>query len=277
MLKIGCHLSNAGGYYKTGLEALRIGANTFQIFTRNPRGARAKAVEPADFEALRVLMLENNFAPIIAHAPYTMNPCSKDPHLRGLAAEMMADDLARMELLPGNYYNFHPGSHTGQGVEAAVEQIASMLNSVLKTGQKTVVLLETMSGKGSEVGGAFEHLRDIITRVERQELLGVCFDSCHLFDAGYNVRDDLDGVLAKFDRIVGLARLRAFHINDSLNPCGSRKDRHALIGEGQMGLEATARIINHPLLRNLPFILETPTDSDGHAEEIALLKSLYTE
>lgn len=277
MFYIGCHLSASKGFLHMGKEALSIGANTFQFFTRNPRGAKAKALDPADAAALRDLMEENGFGPVVAHAPYTLNACSADPHLRELAAELMADDLARMEHLPGNLYNFHPGSHVGQGAETGIAQIASLLNGILKPDLRTTVLLETMAGKGSEVGRTFEELRQIIDRVELGERLGVCLDTCHISDGGYNVLEDFDGVLETFDRVLGLNRLKAVHLNDSMNPQGSHKDRHAKIGEGALGVEALARVINHPALRGLPFCLETPNELPGYAAEIALLKSLRTD
>ena len=277
MLKIGCHLSAAKGFLRVGEDALKIGANTFQFFTRNPRGSKARKPDEADAAALRELLKENGFAELIAHAPYTMNPCSRDPGIRELAENMMAGDLRLMELLPGNYYNFHPGSHVGQGVDAGVERIAAALNRVLAPGQNTTVLLETMAGKGSEVGGRFEELRSILDRVDLSDRMGVCLDTCHVFDAGYDIVNDLDGVLKEFDRTVGLGRLRAVHLNDSMSPFGSRRDRHARIGEGTIGFEALARVINHPLLRGLPFCLETPNELAGHAEEIRRLKDAYHE
>ena len=277
MLKIGCHLSASKGFLHMGGDALKIGANTFQFFTRNPRGSKAKKPDEADAAALRKLLLEHGFAPLIAHAPYTMNPCSKDPGLRELAKNMMTEDLGRLELLPGNYYNFHPGSHVGQGSETGIERIASVLNGVLSAGQHTTVLLETMAGKGSEIGGRFEELKSILDRVELSGQMGVCFDTCHVFDAGYDIVNDLDGVLREFDRIIGLRRLRAVHLNDSMNPIGSRRDRHARIGEGRIGFEALARVVNHPLLRDLPFCLETPNELEGHAKEIRMMKDAYCE
>lgn len=276
MFIIGCHLSAAKGLEQMGKTALSIGANTFQYFTRNPRGAKAKAIDPADAQRLRKLMQEHQFPVILAHAPYTLNACSADSHLRELAQEMMADDLARMEEhLPGNLYNFHPGSHVGQGSETGVSLIAQALNRVLRPGQSTTVLLETMAGKGSEVGRSFQELRDILNQVECAQCMGVCLDTCHISDAGYDITGALDDVLEEFDRIIGLSRLRAIHLNDSLNPPGSRKDRHAKIGQGSIGLEPLVRIINHPLLRRLPFYLETPNELDGYAEEIRLLKGQY--
>ena len=277
MTYIGAHLSSSGGFAKMGRAALAIGANTFQCFVRNPRGAKAKAVNPADLEKLRVLMAEEGFGPFVAHAPYIMNPCSKDEGIRELAAEMMAGDLALMEHLPGNYYNFHPGSHVGQGVETGCRQIAGMLDRVVRPEQKTVVLLETMAGKGSEIGGRFEELRTILDLASCRDQLGVCLDTCHVSDAGYDIVDDLDGVLEEFDRIIGLPRLKAIHINDSLNPRGARKDRHALIGQGSIGTEAIVKIITHPALRGLPFLLETPTDDKGHGEEITMLREKIGE
>ncbi|MDE7262332.1 MAG: deoxyribonuclease IV [Oscillospiraceae bacterium] len=277
MTYLGAHLSSSGGYYKMGRDALAIGANTFQCFVRNPRGAKAKAVNPEDMVKLRALMEENHFGPIVAHAPYIMNPCSKDEGIRELAGRMMAEDLALMEHLPGNFYNFHPGSHTGQGVETGCRQIADMLDAVVTPELKTMVLLETMAGKGSEIGGKFEELRMILDMARCGDRLGVCLDTCHVSDAGYDIVNDLDGVLAEFDRTIGLDRLKAVHINDSMNPCGSRKDRHALIGEGTIGTEAILRVIAHPALKGLPFVLETPTDDKGHGEEIAMLREKLGE
>ena len=274
MFSIGCHLSSSGGFLAMGETARRIGATTFQFFTRNPRGSRAKAIDPADAAALRALLTAEGFGPIVAHAPYTINPCSKDERTREFARETLADDLARMEYLPGNLYNFPPGSHTGQGTDAGIAQIADTLNAILRPEQQTTVLLETMAGKGTEVGRRFEELRAIIDRVELGEKLGVCLDTCHVSDAGYDVAGNLDGVLAEFDRVIGLTRLRAVHLNDSLNPCGAHKDRHARIGEGTLGQETFRRIINHPALRNLPFVLETPNELDGYAREIALLRGM---
>lgn len=275
MFTIGAHLSCSGGYFRMGQDALSIGASTFQFFTRNPRGARAKAIDPEDMKMLDRLLVEQKFGKIVAHAPYTLNPCSSESRVRELAAEMFADDLARMEYLPGNYYNFHPGSHVGQGTQTGIKLIAQLLNTVLRKNQTTTVLLETMAGKGTEVGRSFEELYRIMERVALSEHLGVCFDSCHLSDAGYDLSGNLDGVLEEFDRIIGLKYLKAFHLNDSLNPCGSHKDRHACIGEGTLGLQTMISIINHPSLRHLPFILETPLDMSGHAKEIAQLKKYY--
>ena len=274
MFYIGCHLSASDGFLAMGRTALSIGANTFQFFTRNPRGSKAKAIDPADVEAFLALAAENEFGTLVAHAPYTINPCSKDEHTREFARMTLADDLKRMEHLPGNVYNFHPGSHTGQGMETGIAQIAETLNAILTPGLRTTVLLETMSGKGSEVGSRFEELREIIDRVERSDKLGVCLDTCHVSDAGYDIADDLDGVLTEFDRVIGLERLKAVHINDSLNLRGSHKDRHARIGEGCLGAEALGRVVRHPALQGLPFVLETPNELAGYAREIALLKAL---
>ncbi|WP_350453763.1 deoxyribonuclease IV [Slackia heliotrinireducens] len=274
MLHIGCHLSSSAGFLAMGKTATEIGADTFAFFTRNPRGGSAKAIDPADAQALCDHMAQHGFAPLVAHAPYTLNPCSDKERTREFALQAMADDLVRMESVPNSYYNFHPGSHVGQGSEAAIEMIADLLNQVLRPEQTTTVLLETMSGKGSEVGRTFEELAAIIERVELESHLGVCFDTCHVFDGGYDIVNDLDGVLDEFDRVMGLDRLRAVHINDSKNPCGSHKDRHETIGNGHIGLEAFARIVRHPALRDLPFILETPNELPGYAAEIEMLRSL---
>lgn len=260
-----------------GKEAVGIGANTFQFFTRNPRGGAAKPVDEADIAAYRTFAQENGLRRILAHAPYTLNACAADEGLRRFARETMADDLRRLEGVPGCLYNFHPGSHVKQGAETGIRYIAALLNEVLRPDQPTTVLLETMSGKGSEVGGTFAELRAVIDAVELQGLLGVCLDTCHVFDAGYDIVGNLDGVLEEFDKTVGLARLRAIHLNDGMNPLGSRKDRHAKIGGGAIGLEALVRVINHPALRELPFYLETPNDVPGYAREIALLKNAYRE
>lgn len=275
MLNIGCHLSSSKGFYNMGLEALSIDANTFQFFTRNPRGGSAKEIDPQDAQKLNDLMAEKGFAKILAHAPYTLNACAEKAYVSEFAYNTMLDDLKRMEYVPNNLYNFHPGSHVGQGTEVGIELISSLLNSILWKEQTTTVLLETMAGKGSEVGGKFEELREIIDRVELDEKMGVCLDTCHIYDGGYDIVNDLDGVLTQFDKIIGLDRLKAIHINDSKNPFASHKDRHEKIGEGSIGAEAFERIINHPALRDLPFYLETPNELDGYAHEIALLKSLY--
>ena len=275
MFYIGCHLSASDGFLAMGKTALSIGANTFQFFTRNPRGSKAKAIDPADVAAFLALAAEHGFGTLVAHAPYTINPCSKDERTREFARMTLADDLKRMEHIPGNVYNFHPGSHTGQGIETGICQIAETLNAILTPDIRTTVLLETMSGKGSEVGSRFEELREIIDRVELSDKLGVCLDTCHVSDAGYDIADDPDGVLTAFDRVIGLDRLRAVHVNDSLNPVGSHKDRHARIGEGCLGAEALGRVVRHPALQGLPFVLETPNELPGYAREIALLKELH--
>ena len=277
MLYIGCHLSSSDGFLAMGKTALTLGANTFQFFTRNPRGSKAKAIDSADAAAFRALAAENGFGTIVAHAPYTINPCSKDQHTREFARMTMADDLQRMEYIPGNVYNFHPGSHTGQGVETGIAQIADTLNAILTPDIRTTVLLETMAGKGSEVGSRFEELREILGRVTLTDKMGVCLDTCHVSDAGYDIAGDIDGVLTAFDKVIGLRRLRAVHVNDSLNPVGARKDRHARIGEGYLGAEAFRRIVNHPALQGLPMVLETPNELPGYAEEIALLRRLHGE
>lgn len=277
MLNIGCHLSTSKGYHNMGKEALSIGANTFQFFSRNPRGGKAKAMNTQDAESLTVLARENNFAMLMAHAPYTLNACSPDPKTRKFAVQALREDLQTLEYLPAGYYVFHPGSHVGQGAEIGIELIAAMLNAVISVSQKTTVLLETMSGKGSEIGRNFEELRSIIELVEVKEKIGVCLDTCHVFDAGYDIVNDLDGVLKEFDEIIGLDLLKAVHCNDSLNILGSHKDRHAGIGKGKIGLSAMKRIINHSVFRNLPFYLETPNDLTGYAEEIRMLKELYLE
>ena len=275
MLHIGCHLSSSSGFAAMGRTALSIGADTFQFFTRNPRGSKAKAIDPEDAQALMALMAEHHFAPLIAHAPYTLNPCSAAADTRQFALETMADDLRRMEYLPGQYYNFHPGSHVGQGTETGISLIADTLNAILTPEMTTTVLLETMSGKGSEVGGCFEELREIIDRVEQKEKVGVCLDTCHVSDAGYDIIGDPDGVLTEFDRVIGLDRLKAVHLNDSKNPPGSRKDRHEVIGAGYLGTEALSRITRHPALRQLPFCLETPNELPGYQAEITLLRELW--
>ena len=274
MLHIGCHLSSSKGFLAMGRQAWKLGADTFQFFTRNPRGSKAKELDSADAAALMALLAERNFAPVIAHAPYTLNLCSAEEKNRTFAREIMADDLRRMEYLPGQLYNFHPGSHVGQGMETGIAYIADALNAILTPEQSTTVLLETMSGKGSEVGGRFEELREILDRVELSDRMGVCLDTCHVSDVGYALAEDLDGVLMEFDRVIGLNRLKAIHLNDSLNPCGAHKDRHARIGEGCIGLEALRRVVNHPALKDLPFCLETPNELPGYAAEIALMRSL---
>lgn len=274
MLNIGCHLSASKGFLNMGKTAIELGGNTFQFFTRNPRGGSAKDIDPEDANALISLMQENSFAKILAHAPYTLNACAKVPSIREFAYNTMLDDLKRMEYVPNNMYNFHPGSHVGQGVETGIELISDLLNSILLESQTTTVLLETMAGKGSEVGSRFEELREIIDRVELKDKMGVCLDTCHVNDAGYDIVNDLDGVLTEFDRVIGLDRLKALHLNDSKNPLGAHKDRHEKIGEGYIGKDAFRRIVNHPALKDLPMFLETPNELPGYAEEIKLLKSL---
>lgn len=274
MLSIGCHLSSSKGFLSMGKTASSIGANTFAFFTRNPRGGSAKAIDPEDAANLEAWMEAHDFATLVAHAPYTLNCCSDKPHARAFAREAMADDLVRMESTPHGYYNFHPGSHVKQGAEAGIEMIAEVLNEVLAPEQTITVLLETMAGKGTEVGRSFEELAAIIDRVELSGHMGVCLDTCHVHDAGYDIVNDLDGVLEEFDRVLGIGRLKAVHLNDSKNPCGARKDRHETIGAGHIGIEAFERIVNHPALRDLPFILETPNELDGYAKEIALLRGL---
>ncbi len=274
MLRIGCHLSSAKGYLAMGREAVGIGANTFQFFTRNPRGGKAKELDLADVGEYLAFAGEHGLAQILAHAPYTLNACSKDEGLRQFAYETMCDDLSRLSHIPGSMYNFHPGSHVGQGTEVGISYIADMLNRINEQEFSTVILLETMAGKGSEVGRNFEELRAVIDKVEDDERLGVCLDTCHVFDGGYDIVGDLDGVLDEFDRVIGLERLKAVHINDSKNPLGSHKDRHEKIGEGQIGLNAFAEIVTHPRLTNLPFYLETPNDLDGYQGEIELLREM---
>ncbi len=277
MFYIGCHLASSKGYEAMGRQAVDINANTFAFFTRNPRGGSAKALNLKDVEAFLRISSENSFGKLVAHAPYTMNACAADPKIRHFAREAMADDLQRLEATPNNYYNFHPGSHVKQGVDVGIEFIADQLNTVLKSDQSTIVLLETMAGKGSEMGRSFEELREIIDRTEISEKLGVCFDTCHVWDAGYDVVNNFDSVMEEFDKIIGLNRLKAVHLNDSLNPCGSHKDRHAKIGEGFIGADTIIRIINSKYLKGLPFILETPNDIDGYAREIEFLRKNYSE
>lgn len=276
-LTVGCHLSTAGGYAAMGRTAVEIDATTFAFFTRNPRGGNAKPQDPDDVACLRETMAEHGFGRLVAHAPYTLNLCSAKPETVDFARRAMAEDLVRMESLPGNYYNFHPGSHVKQGPERGVELICEGLNEVLVSGQKTTVLLETMAGKGSEVGRTFEELACILDGVAHDELLGVCLDTCHVSDGGYDIVHDLDGVLDEFDRVIGLDRLKALHLNDSKNPCGAHKDRHEKLGKGFLGIECFAAIVNHPLLRELPMVLETPNELDGYAAEIAQLRSLAGE
>ena len=272
MLNIGCHLSVSKGFKNMGKEALSINANTFQFFTRNPRGGKAKDLDEKDIEAFLQLAKENKFAKLLAHAPYTLNACSADSGIREFAKNTMADDLKRMEYTPGNYYNFHPGSHVGQGVEVGIDFIAEMLNEILTKDQTTIVLLETMSGKGSEVGRNFEELKAIIDKVKLKDKLGVCLDTCHIWDGGYDVVNNFDGVLNEFDKIIGLEKLKAIHLNDSKNDLASHKDRHEKIGEGKIGLDAISKIINNDRIKDLPFYLETPNEIDGYEREIELLK-----
>lgn len=275
MLYIGCHLSSSKGFEAMGKTALEIGANTFQFFTRNPRGCKAKAIDEEDVKRFLKTAEREGFGRIVAHAPYTLNPCSASEKVRNFAFTAMEDDMRRMEYIPGNYYNLHPGSHVGQGAERGIEMTAELLNRIIKPSQSTVILLETMAGKGSEIGGTFEELKAIIERVEIKEKIGVCLDTCHISDGGYNVKDDLDSVAEEFDRVIGLDYLKAVHINDSLNPQGSHKDRHAPIGKGTLGTGAIAAVINHPSFRGIPCILETPNDLEGYAREIKLLKEAY--
>ena len=275
MFKIGCHLSSAGGYLAMGQTAASIGANVFQFFTRNPRGGAAKPIDPTDVKDFIAFAEANGIGPILAHAPYTLNAAAAEDRIREFAEMTMADDLKRLEHTPGALYNFHPGSHVGQGSEKGIELISGMLNRILRPDLHTTILLETMAGKGSEVGRTFEELRAIIDRTECSDLMGVCLDTCHVWDGGYNIVDDLDGVLKRFDDVIGLDRLKAIHLNDSMNAFEAHKDRHACIGRGRIGQDALARVINHPRLRDLPFYLETPNDLDGYRDEIVLLKSLY--
>lgn len=277
MLHIGCHLSSSKGFLAMGKEAVKLNADTFQYFTRNPRGSKAKAIDSQDMSRYLEFAAEHHFAPVIAHAPYTLNACSAEERTRDFARMAMADDLQRMEFTPGGLYNFHPGSHVGQGAETGISLIAGLLNELLTVDMTTTVLLETMAGKGTEVGRSFEELREILDRVKLSEKMGVCLDTCHVHDAGYDIVNHLDEVLTEFDKVVGLSRLKAVHLNDSMNPLGSRKDRHEKIGQGTIGLDAFVRIINHPALRHLPFVLETPNDSDGYAREIRLLRENFRE
>ena len=274
MLHIGCHLSVANGYAAMGRTALELQADTFQFFTRNPRGASAKEIDPADAEELNQILRENHFAPLVAHAPYTLNPCSAEKKTRDLALMLMLSDLDRMELIPGNYYNFHPGSHVGQGDEVGLQLLNEFLRTILPHAKNTTVLIETMAGKGSEIGYSFEQVAEMIQSAGAPDNLGVCLDTCHIYSAGYDVVNDLDRVLDQFESTIGLARLKAIHLNDSMTPFSSHKDRHECIGNGSLGLDAVARIINHPALQGLPFVLETPNELEGYRKEIALLRSL---
>lgn len=277
MLYIGCHLSASEGYEAMINQALSIDANTFAFFTRNPRGGNAKRISPADVNKFLEIYKQKNFGKLVAHAPYTMNACSADQKIRDFAVFAMKDDIKRMEYTPNNYYNFHPGSHVKQGAEVGIKLISEQLNTVLTPEQTTTVLLETMAGKGSEVGRNFEEIQEIIKRTELKEKLGVCLDTCHVWDGGYDIAGNLENVLESFDKIIGLEKLKAVHLNDSLNPMGSHKDRHARIGEGTIGLDALIKVINHPALKNLPFILETPNDMEGYKREIALLRKNYSD
>ena len=274
-LYIGNHTSSSKGYAAMARQTVANGGNTFAFFTRNPRGGKAKAIVDSDIQKYLTLAKENNFGKIVAHAPYVLNCCAAKEELRTFAHETFSDDLQRMEYTPGNYYNFHPGSHVGQGTEAGVQKIAEILNAILTEEQTTTVLLETMSGKGTEIGRNFEELKAILDLVERNDKMGICLDTCHIWDGGYDIVHDLDGVLNQFDRVIGLHRLKAIHLNDSLNECGSHKDRHARIGEGKIGLDALVRVIRHPALQEIPFILETPNDDAGWAEEIRILKEAF--
>lgn len=286
MLHIGYHESSSGGFVAMGKEALNVNADTFAFFTRNPRGGQAKQIDESDAKNFVQFSKENNFVQLVAHAPYTMNPCSCDAGLREFAKNMMIDDISRMSFVPGNLYNFHPGSHVKQGVDVGIEFTAKMLSEVIRTCsengtmQYTTILIETMAGKGSEIGGKFEEIKRIIDRTEEllgrhADELGVCMDSCHIWDGGYDISGNLDGVITEFDNVIGLSRLKACHLNDSLNDLNSHKDRHAKIGEGKIGFETLSNFVNHPALRNFPFILETPNESEGYAKEIALLREAY--
>ncbi len=277
MLTMGCHLSSSKGYLAMGKEAVNINANTFQFFTRNPRGSKAKDLNLKDIKSYLDYAREHRIEKILAHAPYTLNACSAQPSVREFARLTMADDLSRMEHTPGNCYNFHPGSHVGQGIEEGVRQISEILNEILTPEQHTTVLLETMAGKGSEVGRTFEELKSILDQVVLKEHMGVCLDTCHVWDSGYDIVNHLDEVITQFDNIIGLKKLKAIHLNDSLNPLGAHKDRHACIGEGHIGSEALLRVVNHPALRELPFYLETPNDLNGYAKEIQFLRNGYSD
>ncbi|MGP8309924.1 deoxyribonuclease IV [Enterocloster aldenensis] len=272
MIRIGCHLSSSKGYESMAKDAIAIDANTFQFFTRNPRGGNAKAINEKDVERFLTIAKEKDITPLLAHAPYTLNACSADPKLRDFAKRTMADDLARMEHTPGNMYNFHPGCHVKQGVKTGIEYISQMLNEILSPDQTTTVLLETMAGKGSEIGGCFEELKQILDLVDLSDHMGVCLDTCHVWDGGYDIVNHLDDVLNEFDRIIGINRLKAIHLNDSQNPLGAHKDRHAKLGEGYIGIDTFKRIVTHPILGKLPFYMETPNDLDGYAREIRMMR-----
>lgn len=277
MLKIGCHLSVSKGFYAMGKDAVAINANTIQFFTRNPRGGAAKPIDEEDVNKFKQLAKENGIENLLAHAPYTLNACAKTENIREFAKNTMEDDLKRMEYFPGSLYNFHPGSHVGQGVDEGIKYISEMLNEIIKPEQTVKVLLETMAGKGTEIGRNFEEIKQIMDKVNLKEHIGVCLDTCHIFDGGYDIVNNLDKVLEEFEKIIGLENLYAIHLNDSMNTLGSHKDRHAKIGEGNIGLEAITKIINHPKLRNLPFFLETPNELEGYAKEIKLLRENYVE
>ena len=272
MIRIGCHLSSSKGYESMAKDAIAIDANTFQFFTRNPRGGNAKAINEKDVERFLTTAKEKDITPLLAHAPYTLNACSADPKLRDFAKRTMADDLARMEYTPGNMYNFHPGCHVKQGVKTGIEYISQMLNEILSPDQTTTVLLETMAGKGSEIGGCFEELKQILDLVDLSDHMGVCLDTCHVWDGGYDIVNHLDDVLNEFDRIIGINRLKEIHLNDSQNPLGAHKDRHAKLGEGYIGIDTFKRIVTHPILGKLPFYMETPNDLDGYAREIHMMR-----
>ena len=272
MIRIGCHLSSSKGYESMAKDAIAIDANTFQFFTRNPRGGNAKAINEKDVERFLTTAKEKDITPLLAHAPYTLDACSADPKLRDFAKRTMADDLARMEYTPGNMYNFHPGCHVKQGVKTGIEYISQMLNEILSPDQTTTVLLETMAGKGSEIGGCFEELKQILDLVDLSDHMGVCLDTCHVWDGGYDIVNHLDDVLNEFDRIIGINRLKAIHLNDSQNPLGAHKDRHAKLGEGYIGIDTFKRIVTHPILGKLPFYMETPNDLDGYAREIHMMR-----
>ena len=277
MFLIGNHLSSSSGYMAMGRAAQKLGANTFAFFTRNPRGGKAKSIDQEDISALVSFLINQEFGKLVAHAPYTMNLCSDKPDIREFASDMLKDDIRRMEYLPGNYYNLHPGSHVGQGTEAGIRLIADALNDSMFAGMHTTVLLETMSGKGSEIGSSFEELRSILDRIALPEQIGVCLDTCHVWDAGYDIARRLDEVLDRFDRIIGLSRLKAVHLNDSMNPCGTKKDRHQKLGLGCIGKDALKAVVRHPSLQGLPFILETPNDDAGYAEEIRTVREWAAE
>ena len=277
MLQIGCHLSSSKGFLNMGKEIVKLGGNTFQFFTRNPRGGAAKTIDEKDIEAFKTFAKENNINIILAHAPYTLNACSADADVRNFAKQVFADDLKRMEYIPGNMYNFHPGSHVKQGVDTGIEYIAQMLNEVLDKNQHTKVLLEIMAGKGTEIGRSFEELQMIIEKVELNNKLGICLDTCHIYDAQYNIVDNLNGVIDELDKVIGLDRLCAIHLNDSKNPFASHKDRHELIGKGYIGIDTFNNIVSNEKLRNIPMYLETPNDMEGYAKEIAMLKQMYAK